>query len=152
MAEVYGQPWLETARDKVIALMDALVVSMASGYDPKLSYVYDRHNTAALRVNSVSVNLDSVDGDHLGVNRYDYLIAMSLRVHTDYEGGVVDGLAIARLMNSVINKLHNNYDLGDGYKMQGVTEILNNQIFTDSATIGGEIKAQILISIQHTQE
>lgn len=158
MADVQGTQFADDARDKLVTLMDALVVSAASD-DPKLSFSYDRHSIARLQLNAVSVDLQSAISEFPSVDdgpRVEYQLLFSFRVHTGYEGvpqpDLIDGRTTTRLMEGVVNKLMANQDLGDTYRMARIGSMENHLTFTESATVGGEITATIQIDVCYTQD
>ena len=154
MADVYGTQFADDARDKLTTLMDALIVSVASD-DPKLGYVYDRHRVARLQLNAVSVDIDGVESEYPAVEdgpRPEWQLTFSFRIHTGYEGDVVDGRTTMRLMEGVANKLMANQDLEDNYRMARIVSIENHLDFTESATVGGEVIALITVDVCYTQD
>lgn len=156
MAEVYGTSFIETASDKLITELTALKSTMASGYSPTFSYLYQKHDTANLQLNAVSVDLESIEADYEGGipngPRVRYMMTFSVRVHTAYSGGVMDGQTNHRLLNSVANKLMGNLDLASGYRIMGITEIVNREAFDDSATLGGHLNVVVMYVVSHSQE
>jgi len=156
MAEVYLTSWLETARDKLKALLDALKTTMASGYDPTFGYVYEYHNVANLQLNAVTIGLDTVEAETEGMSSsgdvVQYLMAFTLRVHTAYQGGIMDDQKNARLLNSIANKLKANRSLGDDYFIRDVGEIRSSEEFAESATVGGQLSVIIEKNHIHDQE
>lgn len=155
MAETYGEGWIETARDKLYDLLNALKTTMASGYDPTFTYLYRRHTVADLRLNAVTIDL--AEGTPSGeswetdvANRY--LLNFSIRVHTDYDDGYSDGEKQARLVNSIVNKLKANYNLGGSYLLNNISDLSVNQTFSESHTFGGQVVAIVEVNIAHTQE
>ena len=155
MSEVYSTAWLETARDKIVAQLNTLKTTMASGYDPTFSYVYDYHNVAKLQLNAVSVAIDVVNPDTVSVGSSGlgvlYPMEFTLRVHTAYSGEIMDGVKNARLLNSIINYLMEHKELGDGYRMFLITDITTNEEFAESATLGGECKVIVHQYSRHVQ-
>jgi hypothetical protein len=160
MAEIYGSnTQLETARDKVKTYLDALITAMTTGYTPKLDYAHDRHQVAAMKLNAVTVQVDSAKRVQPGGNQsgssmvpiYDYLIELSIRVHTAYEGRFNDVEKNARLLNSIDNYLSARWNMGDDYYLQNVTDINPNHSFAESNTLGGSLIITVLIQIDHTQ-
>jgi len=154
MADVFGTQFADDARDKLTALMDALVVSAASD-DPKLSYVYDRHHVARLQLNAVSVDLNRGNSEFSAVDdgpRPDWQLYFGFRVHTGYEGDSIDGRTAMRLLEGVVNKLMANQNLGDAYRMVRIDSIENQLAFPESATVGGEVVALISIDVNYTQD
>ena len=163
MPEVFGTDFIETARDKLVTLITALKTTMATGYTPTFTYIYERHDVAKLQLNAVSIGLDSADADDVATgasgNRVYYIMLFTIRVHTDYIGGIRDGQKNERLINSLINKLLNNRKMGasDGYRIGGinstpVSDISPNEEFSDSATYGGQFTVTVTKDITHTQE
>jgi len=156
MAEIYDNTFVETARDKIVALLNALKTTMASGYDPTFSYVYDGHVVANLQLNAVSVDLDSLEASDEESYQGDpgclWIAAFSVRVHTDYADGHSDGVKQARLLMSITNKFRKNRDLGDNYRLQDIGASIVNQEFSQSATLGGECTVEVAGMVQYTQE
>lgn len=156
MAEVYGTSWLETARDKLKALLDELNTSMASGYDPTFSYVYEYHNVAYLQLNAVTVGLADAQSETAGMgasgDAVQYEMYFSVRVHTAYDGGTMDEQKNARLLNSITNKLKANRVLGSDYFVRDVGDERSAETFSESATLGGELTVKIEKNIIHDQE
>ena len=159
MAEVYGSPYFETARDKLKALMDALVVTMATGYDPALSYAYDYHNVADMGLNAVTIGAEASairDQREETVSSVGpsvvYDMQFSIRVHTDHVDGTRDRIKVSRLLNSVNNKLLLNTDLGDGYCIKFTTDLLFNEEFDESDTYGGQLSVVLDLFATNTQE
>jgi hypothetical protein len=160
MAEIYGSyTQLETARDKVKTYLDALITAMATGYTPKLDYAHDRHQVAAIKLNAVTVQVESArrmqpGGEQSGgsmVPIYDYLIDLSIRVHTAYEGRFNDVEKNARLLNSIDNYLSARWNMGDDYYLHNISDIKPNESFSESNTLGGSLMITMIIQIDHTQ-
>jgi hypothetical protein len=156
MSETYGTGWVETARDKVRALLAALPVDMA-GTDPTIGYIYDGHVTANLQLNAVSISLESYALESQAavpgagpVPRHD--ISFTVRVHTGYLDDPLDDIAVQRLLNSVQNKLLANQDLGDNYYIMDTTVGEVTGRFEDSGTVGGELTVNVWTYVTHTQE
>lgn len=160
MAEIYpgSNTFIETARDKLITELTALLSSMATGYSPTFSYLYEKHNTAKLQLNAVSVDLEGATMDFDGYSPNNsvatWYLTFSIRVHTDYagEGANMDSQANSRLLNSIINKLRANLDLGSGYRVHTISNVNPREIFEDSDTVGGSVDVLIVVPITHTQE
>jgi len=160
MAETYGEAWIETARDKIVALLSALKTTMASGYDPTFQAVHERHTVARLLYNTiaaaVTIDLESViesdkeqeqTSTHTG-----YFIKFSIRVHTNYSDEYSDGQKQARLLNSIGNKLKANYNLGDNYRMYDIDDLVVNQTFPETDTVGGAMNVIVFVVMGHIQE
>ena len=155
MAETYGNATLEDIRDKLVSKLNDLVTAMASGYNPKISYVYDHHNVANCQFNAVSVSIESADpsseaAGSAGIT-VQYPCGITVRVHTAYQGGLVDEVKNARLINSVVNYLSKYKDLGGGYRVHEVKTILPNEEFEESHTVGGECEVLVTKFVLHTQ-
>ena len=154
MPEIYGTTFIEDARDKIIVELNALKTTMATGYSPTFSYVYDRHNVAKLQLNAVSVDLESAEPSLVGTNDYfiRWLMLFTIRVHTAYADGIQDGLKNARLLNSIINKLKGNKVLGGGFRIQDVREVFGRLDFAESDTMGGQLMCVVEITVEHLEE
>lgn len=157
MAEVFGTDWIEAASDKLVALMEALKTTMVAGYDPTFSYVYTGHTVANLRLNAVTVELQDyepseVQGYGAGSLSMMVNVTFTIRVHTDYAGGVMDTVKNSRLLNSIANKLLKNNALGSDYFVRALRDIRARLEFEESATYGGELAVVIEHPILFTQE
>ena len=160
MAEIYpnSDTFLESANDEIYAELNALKTSMATGYDPTFSYLYQRHTTAKLQLNAVSIELDSCEYSPEAISSAGttgmWLMLFTIRVHTDYagEGANVDTQKNARLLNSIINKLFANLDLGNGYWIHSCGSISPSETWDDSATTGGQVEIIVRKVVTHTQE
>lgn len=153
MGEVFGTAYIETGRDKLKALMDALITSMATD-DPKISYAYDGHHTADIRLPGVTVDFESADWDDSYPSRPTialyWAMTFSLRVHAAYVGGIMDGVKTSRLLNSLCNKLCSNRDLDDGYHISQVGGVASRETF--GHTLGGTVVVIVNKFVEHTQE
>lgn len=152
----HGTAWLETAKDKLVVELNALLASMVTdSISPLYGYVYEKHNVAYLQLNAVTVDLESVGGgEPTGTN--DKFIRWrprySVRVHTAYADGIQDGQEQMRLLNSIAEKLHLNHDLGDLYRVQMVDGFIVRQEFSESDTLGGELEIEVSIDVEYVQE
>ena len=159
MADVFGTQFADDARDKLVVLMDALVVAVASD-TPKLSFSYDRHAIARLQLNAVTTDLQSAESEFPEVAdgpAPQYQMLFSFRIHTGYEDDTIDGRTTTRLMEGVVNKLMANQTLGNNsagqnYRMERIISMTNNVTFTESATVGGEVIALVTIQICYDQD
>jgi hypothetical protein len=157
MATIYGSGFAEDARDAIVALLNTLQTTMASGYDPTFSYLYGYHGVAKLELNAITVGVNQIETTS-SVNvpgtgpATRYNIGIGVRVHTDYTGGVTDGEKIARLMSSAHNKIMDNLNVASGFRVMEITDWVVGTEFVESATIGGEIIYTIMTHVTHTQE
>lgn len=158
MAEIFGTDIFEAAKDKLLALMTALITNMSSD-NPAIGYAYDYHNIVDISFNAVSIQLESAsqldDSTQTvaatGVGAI-YDLDFSIRIHIDHIDGKYDSIKVARLMNSVSNKLHKNKDLGGGFRTQYTADYKFNEEFDLSDTIGGEFLVVIRNFANHAQE
>jgi len=156
MAEIYGTAFIETGNDKIKTLIDALITSMAEGYDPAIAYAYQSHNRAYILLNAVTIDFENAEqmlecaGSVSAAT--EYLLTYSIRVHTDYNGGVMDGQKNARLLNSIMNKFKANFYLGDDYKFWGFHEMEPRMTFDESPTVGGQVMITLKTGVRYTQE
>jgi hypothetical protein len=156
MAEIYGsETHFETGRDKLKALLDALVTAMVSGYDPMLSYAYDGHGTIPILLNGVSVDLDSATrlddpGERRGII-FQYMMHYTIRVHTNYNNRYNDRIKNARLLQSVDNYISANVNLGDNYRIHDIDDYKTKEEFPESGTVGGELTVVVWAAIEHIQ-
>jgi len=157
MTEVYSTAWVETAKDKLVARLNTLITTMAAGYDPTVSYLYERHVVAKLQLNAITVELDTVEetteavaGDGSGpLKRYE--MSFGVRIHTEYSDGIMDGEKNARLLNSVINQAFGQLDLSDGYRVMAINDPSPKEYFEDSDTLGGQVFVVIMKHVNYTQ-
>ena len=155
MAEIFGQAWTETAKDKVKVLLDALLATMAAGYDPTFSYTYDRHNVADLDLNAVTVSALDFETEPIGAGTNpltNHMIRLSIRVHTAYNGGVEKSDTNIKLLNSIANKLLNNENLLNNYRVEQILDVEATKEFEESGSLGGELIAIISFIETHIQE
>lgn len=154
MATIYGTAFIETGRDKLYALMNTLKTSMATGYDPTFSYVYNKHNVAALSLPAVTVDFEDATPENQIASDYNIknMMTFSIRVHTAYGGGIANGEKNARLLNSIVNKVKANIDLDDGYRVEEVTDYRANEYFGESDTLGGSLMVAVSKFVEYTQE
>jgi len=163
LAEVYGTAWLENARDGISDLMDELKTSLASGYDPIFSHVYQKHGTSDIVVPAVTIGISAQPEDRpLWAQQHTsyFYIEFSIRVHTAYKGDniLIDDQKNARLINSIINKLQANRQLeiaalpstDQNYRIDEIT----GASFADEfdTTTGGEVRFIVTVPVQYTQE
>ena len=157
MPKVYGNDFMDAARDNLVGHMTDLMAAMASaGTDPTFSYIYETHNVAKLQLNAVSiagVDTDIEDRSTAGTQvAVFWYMEFTIRVHTNYTGeniGIDDQMN-TRLLNSIANKLQENKDLGDCFRMESITNINMAEEF--GLTTGGELTVLISTPINYTQE
>jgi len=155
MAEVYSTAWIEEAKDKLKTLFDSLIVSMTAD-NPKPEYVYEHHNVAKIYLNAITFDIEGIEEDLASIevvsqtlNRF--LISFTIRVHTSYQpNGIRDGQINARLLNSVANKLIENRDLGDNYRIETIDDMVVNEAFV--ATYGGQMRGVVSAIVEAAQE
>jgi len=156
MAEVFGTAFIETGNDKLKAVIDALITTMATDYDPAISYVYQSHNRAYILLNAVTIDFENAEQMLVCAGNVsaptEYLLNYSIRVHTAYNGGVMDGQKNARLLNSIVNKLKVNFDLGDDYKFWAFNDMDPRMTFDESPTVGGQVIVTLKTGVRYTQE
>jgi len=155
MAEIYGTAWTETAKDKIKVLLDALLTTMASGYDPTFLNTYDRHNVADIDLNAITIDTVEFETEPVGVTTgvlVRHVIRLSIRVHTAYAGGRSMPDDNLKLLTSIANKLHDNENLSDNYRIVGIVDTDVNAEFVESGTLGGELIVEISYITTHIQE
>jgi hypothetical protein len=155
MADIYGaQEQFDDAVDKVKALIDDLITAMSTGYSPKISYCYKGHHQIPVQFNAVTVDFDSTEPDEFGKasgNLILYMMKISIRVHTKYNGRYADGVIITQLLNSVDNYLNTHRDLSGAYDIIKVDGHKTGVAFPESATMGGELMVTVKTYIEHIQ-
>ena len=153
--KVYGSGLADNLRTLLVAHMKTLMAALA-GYDPLFSYVYDHHRVAYLRLNGVTVDIDTVEaeetiGGQVGTSVVPIIITASIRVHLAYSGGYLDSRDSTRLLQSIDNYLHANYDLTDDFWLVSTGPTICRAEFAESATLGGELIAKVRILKEYTQ-
>uniref|UniRef100_A0A6M3JV00 Tail protein n=1 Tax=viral metagenome TaxID=1070528 RepID=A0A6M3JV00_9ZZZZ len=155
MAETYGNATLEDIRDKLISTLNGMVTAMATGYDPTVSYVYDHHNVGYMQFNAVSVGLENAEPDNVAFGSagvtVQYRCQFTVRVHTAYQGALVDEVKNSRLINSVVNYLSEYKNQAGGYWIQDIDEVTANEEFAESYTVGGQCTVLATKPVTHTQ-
>lgn len=158
MAEIYGTDVFEAGKDKIKGLLDALITNMASD-DPKISAAYDYPNIINPTFNAVSVHLigaNQLDSQSYSVSASGddvlYEMSFAIRIHIDHVKGQFDSDKIARLVNSVNNKLHKNKNLGDRFRVINTADFKFDEEFELSDTIGGEFTCVVWKFASHSQE
>ncbi len=148
MAEVFGTAWTEVAKDGVVAIVTELITDMAAD-DPKISYVYDRHDKAKLLLNAASIELDFVEAeDSYTDHNVKYVMSFSVRVHTAYLDGARDTNKNRRLLNSITNKLELNIkNIDPLYRIEKVHQMITLEDFY--FTIGGTVQVDVSTTITH---
>ncbi len=156
MPEIYGTAWIKQALDNLESLMTALKNTLAT-YDYKYSYVHTRHNVAPLLLNAITIGIETTTaaGDYAGISAgevTDYQeIDVSIRLHTAFVGAAFNRNEAAYLVNSIINKLLCNRNLGDNID---IVKVNSAEIGTEfyNFTKGAEISVTLAVPVDHAQE
>jgi len=130
MGEITGTDIFEAARDKLTALVTALISTQSgAGTDPAVGYIYDTGKTSL------------------------WEMIFTVRVHTAYlPNGIRDDQKVARLLNSLVNKFQTNIDLGNNFRIDTVGDVLIGEEFDESATYGGQLSVMVNLPVVQTQE
>jgi hypothetical protein len=155
-----GNQWLDDAGDKLYARITGLKTNMepdgSNTYLPLFSYTYPRHAIPDLTLNAVSMAFQSMEQEEFGGassgNGWTYTMTFSVRVHTAYADQSVDDQEVARLMNSIINKLRARTDLTGGYWLREIGDVDTAAVFPESESQGGEFTVTIVTHVRHVQE
>jgi len=160
MPHVYGANVVfETARDKLYATLDLLKTELdPEAYVPCLYYIYTQHSTVPIRVknNAISLDFEACERAIEGASASNiaiptYMMAFSVRVHTNYVGRYNDNIKAMRLLNSIDNWLSERLDLSDGYWIHEISGYETGLTFDESATVGAQMTVVIKKTIDHTQ-
>ena len=158
MGVIYGiSTFLDDTRDQLVSDLNALLALMATdGTDPTISAVYSQHNEVMITLNAVSVDLEQYNAVPMGLDDgtiTDYTMIWSVRVHTAYQGGVVDGQKVTRLMDSIKGYLstNKNFDITKNYRIDTINVGVNLESFNESFTVGGEMLVTITRRESHIQ-
>jgi len=129
-------PLITTAESKVRTLL--------TGYWTEVT-VYDNHQTAALPLLSFSVEADSMipllDDGAIVTNELvdNWNIQLSIRFHAGYRNGYINHDTNLDRLDKTITLLRQNIDLGDGYRLFSISNVIVDAEHTSSGTIGFEI-------------
>lgn len=153
---VYGSTWLKDAHESIIILLTELKETLLN-YNYKYSYIHNRHNVAALLLNAVTIDVEatSAPGDYAGISALtvtDYQeIEITIRIHTAYVGAAFNRIEIIYLVNSIINKLLGNRDIGNNID---IVKINRTEIGAEfyNFTKGAEISVTLAVPVDHAQE
>lgn len=159
MADVVGTQFADNARDNVITLMNELLVTISTGFDPKFSFVYDSHKVAKLELNAVTVEIIEAQTSFEGVANgpaLEWTMACSCRIHTAYIGDRFDERDTMRLAEGVANKLESNLfkfkDDSESFWIEHIESITNQQEFPESVTMGAEVISIVKLYVCYPQE
>jgi hypothetical protein len=164
MAVVYGTSYIEATRQFLYARLGELVTAMATGYDPTFTEVHDTHTVADIQLSAITIGLEraeAADGaDAIGTTGIvaNHRMIYTIRVHTDFAGGLHDEKRQARLLESIENKLRARLTLASATQPRSqiqvwqVGQAMTKQIFEESATIGGALVIEVRAVVEHTQE
>ena len=154
---VYGPKAIyENILVKLYVKMQALRDTMATGYDPTFTYVYQYHYVANLLLNAVTVGIENVDAQEAagvgpdGVLAF-YDITASIRVHTAYKNSRINESDNAYLLDQVELYLNQYREIGANYMVQSTFDINPSVEFSESATSGGEMRIFIQVARSHEQ-
>lgn len=153
--DVFGTQWLDDARDKLVARLNALKTTMSTGYDPTFSFVHERHVVPDLKLNAVSVGIQDASqeefgGASTGVS-WTYNMKFTVRIHVAYSDEIMDDQMVGRLINSIVNQLRAQQDLTGGFWVGAVEDIDTIVSFDESETQGGEFAVQVITHVLHAQ-
>jgi len=158
MADVYGDStFLDDTRDQLETDLNALLALMATAEtNPLFGVVYNQHNVIVQSFNAVSIDLVSYTAEPMGLDDgiiTDYTMIWSIRVHTDYQGGITDSQKVVRLMDSIKGYLstNKNFDITKNWRIDTTGVGSNFETFDESFTLGGEILVTITRREAHTQ-
>jgi hypothetical protein len=161
--EVYGTPFIEAARDLLVARITALKTDLI-GYSPAITSVHEKHTVADLRPWDVSVALSESTATRDGFEQalgtgivIDWTMEFTVRVHACYGDEQPDLLSVERLLNSIASKLAQQVNLtaintDPCYRIIGLSDIRVNERFEESDSRGGTLTVTVDAKIEHTQE
>jgi len=159
MADVVGIQFADNARDDIVTLMNELKTTIASGFDPIFSFVYDSHKVARLELNAVTVEIVDARTTFEGVENgpaLQWTMACSCRVHTAYIGDRFEERDTMRLAEGVANKLESNLfrfkTPPNPFWIEHIESITNQQEFSESATMGAEVITIVKVYVCYPQE
>jgi hypothetical protein len=153
--DVYGEQWLDGARDKIVGRLTALMATMATGYTPTFTSVHQRHRIPDLVPNAVSVGVTDVRQDHFADSAsgasIQYKVTFSVRVHTAFSDEIADDQEVGRLINSIVNDLRSHLNLGDGFRIFDISGADTDATFAESESRGGTFDVVVGLAVRHTQ-
>ena len=157
MGTVYGSSSvLDTTRDYLNTQCTNLMVAMSGSTTPNFSAVYNKHNTVIKAFNAITIDLENYEAIPSGLDDgviTSYQTVWSLRIHTDFIGGVTDGQKATRLMDSVKNYLSARkvIEQSTSHRIDTVNGGNNNEEFAQSYTFGNEMFVTVTKIESHTQ-
>jgi len=158
MADVYGDSsFLDDTRDQLETDLNALLALMATAStDPLIAVVYNQHNVIVRSLNAVSVDLESYTAIPSGLDDgiiTRYAMIWSIRIHTDYQGGITDSQKAIRLMDSIKGYLstNKNFDITKNWRIDTINVGSNLEQFDESFTVGSEMLVTITFTDSHVQ-
>lgn len=131
-----------TAHSKVVALLDTAPA-------PLWEDVYSRHATANIILPSISVEVEAatpVGNDKAILDNElldNYVVRLSIRIHTGYRQGAVNVVQASTLADAVITWLRTHIDLSDGYRIFDVQGAVYDSVHTSSGTTGAEVLVDV---------
>ena len=168
MATIHGDNVIfQSCRTAIYDLLVLLDADMDTDVDdPRFSAVYNTHEVVKMSLPAASVDFDGIEdmlevigsiGSGQIVGRYP--IVCSVRVHTAYTNGFRDMIKLARLLNSVNNYLNVNRDFGTAidastnvrFQISEIGEVVMDEEYDESFTIGGSLKVNLIATVCHTQ-
>jgi hypothetical protein len=160
MATIHGDNTiLDDVRLALYTLMNNLMAAMAAAGDsPRPLAVYNTHEVTNMTLPCYSVGIMGVSlrgkesGRSASDTRETYDITADIRANTDFRGGYLNEITLSRLLNSASNwiQTHRSLSLG-GFCFVDTVDILFDETFPESLTIGGRIRLQITLQMLHRQ-
>ena len=143
--DITGVDFVGIARDAIITKLTPI------------AECYSYHNVADLRLNRFTVAVESASPEYLGGQDQTWVMVFSVRAHTAYVGGTYNEENTLALLISATNALMVSRNLGNGCKITiqaghpGISDLKTNQEFKESATLGGEFKCEVNLSVSYPQ-
>ncbi len=168
MATIHGDNVIfQSSRTAIYDLLVLLKTAMDSAVDdPRPSAVYNTHDVVKMSLPAVSVDFDGAEDVEEVIGSTDsgqitvrYEILCSVRVHTAFSNGFRNMIKLGRLLNSVNNYFNTNRNFHTAidastnvrFQISEIGEVVMDEEYDESFTIGGSLKIKLIITVCHTQ-
>jgi len=157
MGVIYGtSSLLDDTRNQLVTELTNLQTAMTGNTVPAIAAIYSQHNEVIKLFNAVSVDLDTYQATPSGLDDgiiTRYIMIFSIRVHTDYQGGVTDSVQSTQLIDSIKGWLstHKVFDATTNYRIDTTDVGANLEFFEESFTVGSEMQITITRTESHVQ-
>ena len=151
VSATYDPAGYQTAHLLLATKLNSLMMDMVANpgnYEENFIAIYNDHQTADLRLNSLSIEMTAADsgsiiGDGVQAIATKYSFSAAVHIHTGYANGPSDSHATTTLLDIIMQYLDGSRNLLGGYWITRVSHGAPGEEFTDSATTGGHLDITI---------